>query len=184
MKKLLSIILLSAGLITCKDEDPCEAITCLNDGTCVNGTCQCTERYTGPDCSQQMKPSSIMVTKIEVLDFPATEEDGGGWDLTSGPDIFVSIHNDSDGLLIGISSGYHENANPDIIYEFTGEDPIALDANTDYVIALWDYDYPDDDELMIALTFDPYDDTNGFPETLDITHSKASFKLYFDYLFN
>lgn len=35
---------------SCED-DPCKDITCLNNGTCVDGTCLCATGYEGADCS-------------------------------------------------------------------------------------------------------------------------------------
>jgi len=33
-----------------KDKDPCEDVTCLNSGTCADGTCKCEDDYYGTQC--------------------------------------------------------------------------------------------------------------------------------------
>jgi len=35
--------------------DPCKDVTCLNGGTCVSGTCNCTDGYEGTDCSTEWR---------------------------------------------------------------------------------------------------------------------------------
>lgn len=37
-------------LNSCKD--PCEDVTCLNGGACMDGTCLCEEYYNGQDCEE------------------------------------------------------------------------------------------------------------------------------------
>ena len=37
------------GLTSC-ETDECKDVTCENDGVCVDGTCDCTEGYTGTNC--------------------------------------------------------------------------------------------------------------------------------------
>lgn len=50
--KLISALTFTSILLifnTCK-KDPCKEITCLNDGVCVDGKCDCTEGYYGSKC--------------------------------------------------------------------------------------------------------------------------------------
>lgn len=47
MKKLL-LILTSLLFIMCSD--PCDAVTCQNGATCDDGTCICTENFSGANC--------------------------------------------------------------------------------------------------------------------------------------
>lgn len=59
MKRIKTIAL--TGLITmgtfamiayssCSKKDPCEGVTCKNNGTCVDGSCKCPTGYEGVDC--------------------------------------------------------------------------------------------------------------------------------------
>ena len=77
MKNVLFLFFLGSSLIVfngcdkdtsspSQNNDPCESIVCYNGGYCVNGECLCPEGYTGPDCSQQVTPTKIRITKIEV----------------------------------------------------------------------------------------------------------------------
>ncbi|HKK87687.1 MAG TPA: hypothetical protein VJ917_02475, partial [Saprospiraceae bacterium] len=63
MKKTKSILLLFAIIATgltvfsCSDDsdevDPCENISCLNGGTCEDGTCDCPEGFSGTNCAEE-----------------------------------------------------------------------------------------------------------------------------------
>ncbi len=152
---------------SCKKDDPidpCENITCLNGGTCVNGECNCPTGYTGPDCGEQKTPSKIRISKIRVTRFPATDN-GAGWDLTSGPDIFVTMeYNGSD---IYTHPEFYQNADPSQNYDFTPNINLNMDHPTDtYIIRLNDYDDFDPDDFMGGIQFIPYSDGNDFPATL------------------
>ena len=35
--------------------DPCKDVTCLNAGTCVDGTCNCASGYEGDDCGTEVR---------------------------------------------------------------------------------------------------------------------------------
>lgn len=38
-----------------KEEDPCENVSCLNGGTCNNGTCACATGYEGSTCATEQR---------------------------------------------------------------------------------------------------------------------------------
>lgn len=139
--------------------------SCLNDGTCVNGDCDCAVGFSGPDCSDQITPTKISIEKIELTRFPAVEQNGAGWDLTSGPDIFVTMsYNNVD--IYNHPSTY-ENANASETYVFTPSINLNIENPDDkYVISLYDFDSFDPDDFMGGIEFVPYNDENEFPEEL------------------
>ena len=62
MRKKFSFVKYLSGIafclllmISCK-EDPCDTLICVNDGTCVDGKCQCPEGFIGPTCGIQLDP--------------------------------------------------------------------------------------------------------------------------------
>jgi hypothetical protein len=165
----------------CEVFDPCYNVVCLNGGTCVNGQCNCPEGYTGADCSQQVTPSKIRVTKIEITKFPATDN-GAGWDLTSGPDIYPSIYKGSTELYSPTS--FNQNADPSLTYSFDVSPVLDLnDPQDQYQIELYDYDDFDADDFMGGIIFTPYSNNNGFPEIIDLDAGGAvAFKLHVNYV--
>ncbi len=56
MKQIPIVLLLLLSFIACdRDTDPCANITCLNEGTCNDGTCDCPEGFIGNSCETPIK---------------------------------------------------------------------------------------------------------------------------------
>jgi hypothetical protein len=55
----LTLMLMTFGVIaiaSCKkEEDPCDNVTCLNGGTCNDGTCACAAGYEGSTCGTEQR---------------------------------------------------------------------------------------------------------------------------------
>jgi hypothetical protein len=51
--KNLSILLTAALIMISCAKDPCKDVVCLNDGTCLDGTCLCADWYEGVDCGTE-----------------------------------------------------------------------------------------------------------------------------------
>ncbi len=164
--------------------DACAGVSCLNDGYCANGSCVCPTGYTGADCSQYVTPSSMRINSIIVTSFPATDGSGGGWDLTSGADLYPVVAIGST-TLSSFSSNYITNANPSLDHQYTPPSPIVLSSPTSqYTINLYDHDDIDADDWMGGVYFTPYISTNGFPSTLILAPSggSTSFQLEVSYV--
>ena len=48
----------------CAAVPPCASVTCENGGTCVEGTCECYEGFTGDRCQNQSK--SLLVFSLAL----------------------------------------------------------------------------------------------------------------------
>ncbi len=166
---LIAVLLYSVlALNSCKKvvPDPCDGVICLNGGTCVNGQCDCPNGYTGPDCSNQITPSKIRINNIRLTKFPPTDN-GAGWDLTSGPDIYIVI--EYNGSIIYNHPTYYQNADPSLTYDFKPSTNLNLTNPADnYIIRLYDYDDFSTDDYMGGIEFVPYYDGNNFPGNIDI----------------
>lgn len=162
------------------EKDPCESTVCLNGGYCANGECVCPDGYTGADCSQQKTPTQIKISKIEITRFPATSS-GAGWDLTSGPDIYLQL---SLGSTTIWESGYYQNADPSFSYSFDLNPIISLtNPNDQYTIRLLDFDDFDPNDFMGGINFTPYNNSNEFPTVLTIdAGGTVAFKFYVSYV--
>lgn len=184
MKKYFALALLLM-LFNCKKyeptPDPCAGIICLNNGYCANGLCVCPKGYSGANCSQQVTPTKITITKIQVTKFPATSVGGAGWDASSGPDIRPKISKGT--TEIWYSPTYYTDANPSLPYDFTPSPNIDLTSPTaQYLIELFDYDYPASDTWMGGINFTPSLMINNFPSVLTIdAGGVVAFKLSVTY---
>lgn len=183
--KFLTFFLLAVSLSSCSKDDttnPCESISCSNGGMCINGVCDCPDGFTGPDCGSQMTPNSIKINSINLRSFPATEENGAGWDLFDGADIYIKVSYNEE--VIYQHPTFYTNANSGQIYSFIPTTNLNIHNPTDkYVISLWDKDDLDDD-FMGGIIFTPYFSTNGFPATIILdAGSGISFDLSVAYIF-
>lgn len=176
-------ILLVIAISSCKKDDPCDGIVCQNSGVCVNGECDCPQGFSGPDCSNQITPTSISITNIKVTRFPATDAGGAGWDLTSGADIYVALFYNNAGIYTHPT--FFQNADPSIDYDFVPNVNLTiLNPTNRYIIALYDFDDFDADDLMGAVEFIPYSNTNGFPSKLVVDGgASVAFELTVEYKF-
>lgn len=168
---------------SCGKDDPCDLITCLNGGVCINGECDCPEGYEGPDCSNIQTPTNIRILNIKVTRFPATEANGASWDLTSGPDIYVQVLYNN-GVIYDHPTVF-ENANPAQSYDFQPNVNLNITNPTNrYVVRLYDYDSTGSDDFMGGIEFTPFTGTNGFPQTITIdANGGVAFELTYDYTF-
>lgn len=182
------LFMLTFLLITfsCKKDntDPCANTVCLNGGHCVNGDCVCPEGYGGADCSQQITPRKIKVTKIEVTKFPATTNNGGGWDNSSGADIYLKLFKGDTQVWKSSYTYNYQNANPSTIYPIDISPSVDLsEPNDEYTITLYDFDDFDADDFMGGIIFTPYSKSNGFPSVLTLdANGGVAFKLYLSYI--
>ncbi len=151
----------------------CAGVSCLNGGYCANGSCVCAQGYSGTNCSQQITPTSIRINSITVTSFPATDN-GAGWDLTSGADIFPILKLGTSTLWNG-TNVHLSNSDPTVDHVFTLNPAVFLTSpTTEYSLILYDYDTPDADDFMGGVNFTPYYATNDFPTTINLAPSGAS----------
>lgn len=149
MKNLIFLTLLSMFLVTCKKDDTKE---------------NCPARYTGSNCDEQITPVGIMLNSVEVLNYRTTDN-GAGWDLTSGPDCYISIIHDGVSIFSS-KANFKQNA----VGAFTIPVNILLsDVNDIYRIQLFDYDDLDADDFMGEVNWLFYSSLDGFPGVVNFT---------------
>ncbi len=207
MKKItlqLLIIIWALLFIGCtKDsQTPCVPITCINGGISTPECgCNCPQGFTGSDCSTQITPAKITITKIRVKFFPLSTNTGGFWDVTglnatnARPDIFVTMLNSSF-TEIYKSQTYYPNVISDGItyYDFVPATPISITSvnslSSNFILNLWDYDGADSnindgvDDNMGFTSFYVYNSTQGFPSTITVgnTSTPIIFELTLSYI--
>jgi len=183
MKNTISLILTISFLILSScSKDECSGVNCSNNGNCESGKCECLTGYSGNHCENQVTPIKIKIKNIKVTKFPATDN-GAGWDLTSGPDIYIAlIYNQS---IIYKHSTFYKDANPNNIYDFNPDINLYFKNPIDeYSLILYDYDSFDEDDFMGGVTFTPYFSTNNFPKVLYIdAGGDVSFEVSINYIF-
>ena len=182
MKSFLKIplLLLFIFSFSCSEtDDDCTPVNCTNGGSqTVDCQCDCLDGFSGFDCSVQLTPTTIKITKIVVKKFPDTD-DGDFWDSLdlSDADIYIQV---TEGLfnIIYDHPFYIPNASGlNVEYEFIPESPINLTSFLSiHYIDLWDYGTLSDDDAISKLSFIPYESSGGFPTTITRTNSDGTFE--------
>lgn len=130
-----------------------------------DGDEHCPIGYTGSNCDVQITPDSVIITKIEVIRFPALNAQFQSWDSAGNPDIYVQILQNDE--LLWTSSNVHQNAKAGNVYRFIPSDTLALnDPLGQYAIYLFDEDDDGESEIMGGINFISYSSDNGFPELM------------------
>lgn len=127
-------------------------------------------------------PTKMVLNEVIVTRFPATESNGAGWDLTSGPDIYPYIS--FNGVTVWGSNIYFQDADQLSNYVFDVNPTIDLTAITSqYSIDLYDYDDIGSD-WMGGINFTPYTAGNGLPTTIYLDAGGAvAFELSVSYVY-
>lgn len=175
MRAFIAMMIIVALMGCAKEKDPCEGVTCENGGICADGSCNCIGLWMGPNCSQQITPLLLSTFGVQITKLPSTDAGGAGWDLTSGPDVYVVVKQNGN-VLLSTSDNWAQNATPGITWNEGFSTNFPLNPIT---VELWDYDDFDSDDYMGAIQGTIYSSSNKFPEfvTMDCSGCNIAVKL-------
>ncbi len=76
IKTIFLLIFMALGtsvlLNSCKDDDPCDGVDCLNGGICNDGTCTCLIGYEGSNCGTEIRNKFLAAYNCTNTCFPGT----------------------------------------------------------------------------------------------------------------
>ena len=163
-------------------ESNCDDTMCMNGGVCLEGTCDCPDNFTGPNCDEQVTPDKVRFRTIQVTRFPATDGDAM-WDEADGPDLYFRLYKGDEPLAQPIIDMQNADANQD--YFFFIEIIDVRDAFAEYRLELRDYDPDDADDVLGEVKFTPYQSSNGFPASMILDNGGAvAFNVELEYIYN
>lgn len=166
----------------CEDFDPCFDVTCENGGTCVDGECDCPPNYEGENCENQITPSSVNITSVQVTQFPLLNNSGMPWDENDNPDLFVELS--YGGNVLYTSDPIASNANQGGITLWTpGSAVMKDDVFDEYTVTLFDDDNGLPPQTMGSIDFIPYSIDNDFPTQFELSADSVTVKLQVEYNF-
>jgi hypothetical protein len=186
--KKLSLVIVVMLFVSCSSDSvdtPCTPIACLNGGTSTADCgCDCPQGFTGSNCSTQLTPTKIRITKIRVKKFPNLKPNGSNWDVIvlpgwERPDIFPVLLQSTTELYAGTPINDSFSYGNDT-FDFTPITPIEItQISQQFTLRLYDDDsttlYPNTYEQMGGFTFYIYNSTIGFPTILPINNSTSSY---------
>ncbi|MBX3238813.1 MAG: hypothetical protein KIT80_08535 [Chitinophagaceae bacterium] len=126
----------------------------------------------------------MKVTKVELTRFPATDNNGAGWDPTSGPDIYLKLFKGEAQIWKSSNTYNYQNATPSNVYSFDVTPAVDFaDPVDEYSIILYDYDDFDADDFMGGIIFTPYSKSGKFPSVITLdAGGTVAFKLHVSYV--
>lgn len=168
--------------------DPCANVTCYNGGWCTSGFCNCPTGYTGTQCQIQQTPQYMRINSITLYNYPTTNSSGSGYDLSSGPDIYMCV--DLGTTSLGENSTrqtyYFADCAPGTYY-WNSSSGLPIDINnvtSNWVVGAWDVDDFDADDFIGGIYFRPSDFYfTGFPSTINLQTTTMQITLSVSWIF-
>jgi hypothetical protein len=62
--KIFTVLTLVVIVVSSCKKDPCDDISCLNGGTCNDGTCACAEGYEGTTCGTEERAKFLSTYSV------------------------------------------------------------------------------------------------------------------------
>lgn len=157
--------------------------SCAKDGT----EKRCDKGFTGKNCDQEIVPSKIQVTRLEVSTLPALDLNGSTWDPLGGkPDVYLKIVDQSSNVVIYTSGTVQDhNLNLGVYSDMSSSNILMNHPTGKYTVEAWDYDDLDADDFMGGIEFTPYHEGERFPSQINLSCQgcNTSWKLDFTYLY-
>ena len=178
--KIVQITALLLFFLSCTKDDPCMNMVCLNGGACTSGVCECPPGYTGTNCQEETAPSSMVIAKVRVTNWPQTNN-GAGWDFFDGPDLKIVIK-DGTGTDIFESQTYFEDATSGQVLEFIPAAIVNI-PQAPITIQLWDYDDGLGDDFLGGIIGSAYKSGQNFPQTITFTCPTCTVSFELDVLY-
>ena len=189
LKSIIGLIMIVLVLSCSSDSDsstPCTPIACLNGGVSnSNCGCNCPAGYSGNNCSTQLTPTQILISKVVISNFPATKPNGTSWDfnpvnpINNNPDLYLVFINSTQTYFNSVNNRFDDAiAGNQYTYNFTTP-VIITSVNNLHNITLYNYNTSGADDEMGSVTFTPYSNTNNFPSIIIVTDNVNGFQAQF-----
>ncbi|MBA3648333.1 MAG: calcium-binding EGF-like domain-containing protein [Chitinophagales bacterium] len=189
----IGVIVMILVVFACSDKDntlttdACYGTSCLNGGTCLNGSCNCPQGYAGFHCETKLTPVSLTITGIEVSLFPLTDFSDNMWDASdrSNPDPYILLNPGPATVFSYYKSEVVNNAIAPLSY--SNDLPYTL-SNIDqgWSISVVDDDQSEgyQDQIMGGFYFTPISYDTDFPQTIELISSVQSLSITLAVIWN
>ena len=153
-------------LVSCKKDDDCQA-------TCPTG-------YTGCDCATLLVPTSVTITRVQLLQYPATNS-GKPWDdFSQFADPYFTIVYSGSGVTV-FTSSFLEELPPTSVGDWAVNVDLFGFAKGPYSMFIEDYDSSGTDTRITAISINPYTIGQPLPPLKEFIQNGAIVKIYYEY---
>jgi hypothetical protein len=121
----------------------------------------------------------VKILSAKVTGIPFTTATGGGWDISNGPDVYITIKDPLGNELKGNPFSDVIQSKLPLSWNFTQAMQIT-NLSTRFYIDLYDYDFPDADDYMGGYNFTMNDFKTGYPKVISLQNSSSFIKLEFN----
>lgn len=128
-------------------------------------------------------PGKVFLQRVIVDQIPFTDNNGAGWDLTTGPDLYFTLIDSVYNVYATAQSSYYSDLTPSSLpvqWEFSPElEFLKSSWNKTYFIDLWDYDVgSNDDEIGFTAGFKIIQQINAnYPTTVSLQSTDGEIKV-------
>lgn len=126
----------------------------------------------------KLEPRAMSITRMDILKFPAAKPSGSGWDLTTGPDIFITLSEGSTAYASDRVTTIDNNVSGGTA-SFTLNNPYIInDLHKYWTVGAYDSDSFDADDFISAGRFVPYDQKDGLPQSFTLGNDDFAVTFY------
>ncbi len=125
-------------------------------------------------------PSTVSIESIRIDAIPFTDQYGAGWDLGSGPDVYVNIA-DASNIVFTVDTYYLDVSPSDLPLQWTLSQPFQIpNWATAYFVRVYDYDdFSNDDYIGSSNGFRINDvvASDGYASTVSRQNASGSIRV-------
>jgi PKD repeat protein len=127
----------------------------------------------------QPPPTICKIKSVRLINMPFLNSAGASWDSFDGPDVFFMITTNSGNIIIDGTSSRYSNITPNSLpLGWTLNNPVSISPiNNQRNILIYDYDFPDADDYIGGIGFNPQQSLNGYPTTATFTYQGVTIEL-------
>ena len=129
-------------------------------------------------------PKSVSLEFIQISELPLNES----WDSFSGPDVFFKLYLDNVLVVDGTSARINDVTSSNLILCFWQlTNPLKItNFGSKITVKVYDYDFPDADDLIATIDFFPSNYTSGsdpYPQQVSRKVSNTKVHLYWEWIY-
>lgn len=130
------------------------------------------------DVQQQF--TRAVITEVSLQDFPFTNENGEGWDFSSGPDPYYVAFNLASNTELAVSGFYSDVSKSSLPLPYSNTEWTIEDLSEQHAVEIYDSD-PNNDDFISGVEFNLSDEIGTYSETVILDIEDTTIELTIDW---